>query len=82
MLLDLGFDGYEVCQVLFDGQITSQFTVANGTNSVVAGPDRSVITVIPDHLTLNDLQLKYEKSQIDLFMINSAREWVTITLAE
>ena len=42
--------------------------------------DDNIIT--EKNITMNDLQLKYEKSQIDLFMINSAREWVAITLRE
>lgn len=40
--------------------------------------DDKVIT--EQNITMNDLQLKYENGQIDLFMINSAREWVAITL--
>ena len=31
------------------------------------------------NITLNDLRHKYKNGQIDLFMINSAREWVAIT---
>lgn len=34
------------------------------------------------NITLNDLRHKYKNGQIDLFMINSAREWVAITLGE
>lgn len=42
--------------------------------------DDKIIT--EKNIAMNDLQLKYEKGQIDLFMINSAREWVAITLRE
>ena len=42
--------------------------------------DEKIIT--EKNITLNDLRLKYENGQVDLFMINSAREWVSITLRE
>lgn len=38
--------------------------------------------ITEQNITMKDLRHKYENGQIDLFMINSAREWVTITLAE
>lgn len=42
--------------------------------------DDKIIT--EQNITMNDLRLKYENGQIDLFMINSAREWVPITFRE
>lgn len=38
--------------------------------------------ITEQNITMKDLRYKYENGQIDLFMINSAREWVAITLAE
>ena len=38
--------------------------------------------ITEQNITMNDLRRKYENGQIDLFMINSAREWVAITLRE
>lgn len=61
-MLDIGFDGYVVRQVLFDGQILTQYTVPNGMNSVAVGPDRSVVTVIPQGVALSDLTVTYEKN--------------------
>lgn len=61
-MLDIGFDGYVVKQVLFDGQILTQYTVPNGTNSVAVGPDRSVVTVIQQGVSLSDLTITYEKN--------------------
>lgn len=42
--------------------------------------DEGVIT--EQNIPMNTLCHKYDSGQIDLFMINSAREWVAITLAE
>ncbi len=42
--------------------------------------DDEIIT--EQNITLNDLRHKYKNGQIDLFMINSAREWVAITPGE
>lgn len=61
-LLDIGFEGYELKQVIQEGQITSHFKVNNGSNDVVAAPDRSVKTLLPSNIDLDDLTLRYEKT--------------------
>lgn len=61
-LIDIGFEGYESKQILKRGQITSYFTVPNGTNDVVAGPDREIVTLLPAGLNLDNLTLRYQKT--------------------
>lgn len=61
-LVDIGFEGYESKQILKPGQITSYFSVPNGTNDVVAGPDREIVTLLPEGLTLDNLTLRYQKT--------------------
>ena len=61
-LIDIGFEGYSVKQILRKGQITTRFTVNNGSNDVVAGPDREIVTLLPSGIQLSDLTLRYEKT--------------------
>lgn len=61
-VIDLGFDNYEVKQVLYDGQITNRFTVINGENSVAVGPTKSVMSVLPIDATINDLNLRFQRT--------------------
>lgn len=61
-LIDIGFEGYESKQILKPGQITSYFSVPNGTNDVVAGPDREIVTLLPAGLDLDHLTLRYQKT--------------------
>lgn len=61
-LIDIAFEGYNVKQILRKGQITTRFTVNNGSNDVVAGPDREIVTLLPTGINLDDLTLRYEKT--------------------
>ncbi len=61
-LLELGFDGFSVTQVLSAEQILQQYHVTNGENAVVAGPSLSVSTVLPAGLTMADLSYRYESN--------------------
>lgn len=58
-LLDYTLRDFRVCQLLYDGQALEQFTVANGTNSVVGMTHTTMDAVLPKTSSLNTLQLKY-----------------------
>ena len=61
-LIDIGCEGYSIKQVLRPGQITSYFAVNNGSNDIVAGPNSTVTTLLPNGIKLDDLTLRYEKT--------------------
>lgn len=58
-LLDLGYDNYDIFQILMDTDITNQYTVSNGANSVAVGPSREVRTLLPKGTTKDDLVVRY-----------------------
>ena len=47
VLLDYAYANYEYRQIFYEGQAISQFSVENGTNSVIARPAISASTVLP-----------------------------------
>lgn len=65
-LLDIIFDDLHVTQILYDEQITTQFSVPNGDSSVVAGPSMSISTVLPKDVTIDDLTYQYADRPRDL----------------
>ena len=65
-LLKMAFDNMSVFQIMDKNQITAQYPTSNGSNSVVAGPDASVYTVLPSNLGLKDLTLRYEQNYMSL----------------
>lgn len=65
-LLDLGYDNYSIFQVLMDTDITNQYTVSNGANSVSVGPSREVRTLLPKGITKDDLTFRYLLSDSNL----------------
>ena len=58
-LLDFTFSGYEIKQILYDGQALNQFSVANGDNAVVGQPNAGVVTVMPVGVHMKHLTLRY-----------------------
>lgn len=60
-LLDLGFDNYEVKQILYEGQITDRLTVTNGTNSVAVGPVSAAASVLPKSVSSSGLSFRFQK---------------------
>ncbi len=58
-LLDLCFTGYKPAQVLFDGQVLTQYPVLDGQNAVSAGVRLSAATVLPEKAKLSDLSFRY-----------------------
>ena len=65
-LLDLGYDNYEIFQVLMDTDITNQYAVANGANSVSVGPETGVRALLPKRVTKDDLVFRYVLNESDL----------------
>ena len=65
-LLDLGYRNYDIFQVLMDTDITNQYTVANGANSVSVGPATEVRTLLPKGVTKDDLQVRYILNESNL----------------
>ena len=61
-LLKLGFEGFEVKQVLQENQVLLQYPVANASSSVAAGPTKSVSTVLPQDVTYENLSIVYQHS--------------------
>jgi D-alanyl-D-alanine carboxypeptidase (penicillin-binding protein 5/6) len=58
-LLDMGFKSHSITQVLYEGQILSQFPVNNGRNEVALGPVRSADVILPADATMDDLTLRF-----------------------
>lgn len=57
--LDICFDGYKSVQVIYDGQVLTQYPVTNGNNAVSLGVKTSVSTVLPKDFTAKQLSLRY-----------------------
>ncbi len=58
-MLNTGFDDLKIVQVLNENQILRQYAVANGENSLVAGPAASLETVLPTGTKMEDLTIRY-----------------------
>ena len=58
-LLDLGFEGYQSCQLIYNGQILKQKKVLNGDCSVSLGTREAAYAVLPAGVVLSDLTSAY-----------------------
>ena len=58
-LLKLGFESHSVTQVLYQGQILSQFPVNNGRNAVSLGPVNTAEVILPAATSMDDLTLRF-----------------------
>jgi len=65
-LLNLGFDGYEVKQILGQSQILTQYPVLDGQNNVSVGPSESRYSVLPADTITTQLSYRYDNSNIAL----------------
>ena len=81
-LLKLGFDGFEVYQILSDDQILTQYPVLNGQNYVSVGPSETRYTVLPSNTLTTSLSYRYDNSNIGLtapvesgMPINNVQVW-------
>lgn len=63
-LLNLGFDGYEVKQILSQDQILTQYPVLDGQNSVSVGPSETRYSVLPADTLTTQLSYRYDNTNI------------------
>lgn len=59
-ILDAGFDGFKIAQILFENQVLTQRPVVNGVNQVFLGTNVSASTILPENITSADLSYRYE----------------------
>lgn len=59
-LLDLAFDGYQPCQLIYNNQIMKQEVVENGDCSVSLGTKAAAATVLPAGISVDHLTIQYE----------------------
>lgn len=65
-LLKMAYSNMKPVQALSKEQISTQFSVANGENNAVAGPNSDVFTVLPSSVKREDLTVHYEQSYASL----------------
>ena len=58
-LLDICFENYQVCQVIYDDQVLTQMQVSGGECDVVLGPKTNVLAVLPTDVRTSDLTYRY-----------------------
>ncbi len=58
-LIDLAYNGLEIRQTVYDGQIYTQFPVENGDTQVAVGPNQTQYVVLPKNVKFNQLTVKY-----------------------
>lgn len=63
-LLDYGFDGFKAVQVLHEGQILKQMDIENGECDLTVGSKKSVLTIVPKDVYLEDLNLIYSDASV------------------
>ena len=59
-LLNKGYAGYRVRQILGENQVLQQYPVVNGANDVMLGTKVSASAVLPDKITSADLKFQYK----------------------
>lgn len=59
-ILDAGFNGFKIAQILFENQVLTQRPVINGENQVFLGTNASASTILPENITSSDLSYRYE----------------------
>jgi len=58
-LLNRGFEGYKITQIINKNQVIQQLTVINGDNDVFIGTKNAASIVLPVSLTTTDLEFRY-----------------------
>lgn len=58
-LFKLGFESHSIFQVLYDGQILSQFNVIDGTNHISVGPMNAADCVLPSDAKIEDFMIRF-----------------------
>lgn len=59
-LLQMAFNNYRVCRLLYPGQILDQFSAIGGNNLVTAQVDVAMDTVLPAKVKLKNLNFRYQ----------------------
>ena len=58
-LLDAGSNGFKTAQIIYENQALRQITVASGDSDVIVGPQTSVITILPENVSSENLTFRY-----------------------
>lgn len=58
-LFKLGFGSQAIYQVLYDGQILSQFNVVDGKSHVAVGPLNAAYSVLPSDTKMEDIMIRF-----------------------
>lgn len=81
-LLDAGFNGHKVVQILYKDQAVKQKAVQNGVNDVVLGATSSVYCVLPAEATISDLVYRFTDESLPFVapielgqIVTSAQVW-------
>lgn len=65
-LLDKGFEGYQSCQLIYNGQVLKQKKVVNGDCAVSLGSRESASVVLPAGVTMADIAIQYADTADEL----------------
>lgn len=60
-MLEAGFAGNKVVQILHKGQALTQYTVENGSNVVIATPSTDAWAVLPQEVQASDIAYRYQQ---------------------
>ena len=58
-LIEFAFSGFQIKELVYEGQALNQFPVANGDNAVIAQPNESFETVMPVGVNMKHLTFRY-----------------------
>ena len=58
-LIDFAFSGYQIKELLYEGQALNQFPVSNGESAVVGQPIEPFVTVMPVGANMKHLTFRY-----------------------
>ena len=58
-LIEFAFSGFQIKELIYEGQALNQFPVANGDHAVIAQPNESYETVMPVGVNMKHLTFRY-----------------------
>lgn len=58
-LIEFAFSGFQIKELIYEGQALNQFSVANGDHAVIAQPNESYETVMPVGVNMKHLTFRY-----------------------
>ena len=65
-LLNIGLNGHVINQILYEDQITDQYSVLNGANAVTVTPSRPVSSILPAGTKIGNLTWKTQMTTASL----------------